>query len=93
MAAVVLVELVTVVRSAFSWATSVILDSNPVRHLALVVNYCGNAISIYHNDLDGHDEVVNVADRDLDQVNVSDRSGVVVDSAHSPVSRIDPDGS
>lgn len=91
-AAVALVELVTVVRSAFSWATSVIPDSRPVRHPALVVNYCGSAISIYRNDRVDHDEAANVADRDLDLGNVYDRSGDVEDSDHSPVIRIDPDG-
>lgn len=92
-AAVALAVLVTVVRSAFSWATTEILDFHHDRHLALVENYCGNAILTYHNDhVDPDHEVVNVDGRDRDQANVCDQSGVVVDSVHSPVNRTDPDG-
>lgn len=94
-AAVALAELVTVVRSAFSWATTEILDFHYARHLALVGNYCGIAILTYHNDhVDPDHEVVNGdgRDRDRDQANVCDQSGVVVDSVHSPVNRNDPDG-
>lgn len=94
-AAVALVELVTVVRSAFFWETTEIPDYHRDRHLALVGNYCGSAILTYHNDpVDPDHGVVNVDGRGhgRDRANVYDQSGVVVDSVHSPVNRTDPDG-